>query len=327
MNINQIAELAGVSRAAVSRYLNNGYVSQEKKERIRQVIEETDYQPSSQAQTLRTKKTKMIGVVLPKINSSSISRMVEGIGEVLSESGYQLLLANTNNSVKEELDYLHVFKGNYVDGILFIATAITPRHKKILKECKVPVVILGQHLKGYSCVYQDDFHAAEELAEILLDKCKKPCFIGVTQKDEAVGKSRRRGFEEALAEKHMSCKPEQFIEADFTMESGYRKMRELSEKVKDLDAVFCVTDSIAQGAMAYLKDSGESVPEQVKLTGMGDTPISKVIRPRLTTVHFHYRTCGREAAKMLLEQINNKGAEVCRELQMEYEIIENESTG
>ena len=79
MNINEIAALAGVSRATVSRYLNNGYVSAEKREQIRKVIEETGYQPSAQAQMLRTKKTGFIGVIIPKINSDSISRMVQGI--------------------------------------------------------------------------------------------------------------------------------------------------------------------------------------------------------------------------------------------------------
>lgn len=325
MNINEIAKLADVSRAAVSRYLNNGYVSGEKKERIKKVIEETGYRPSSQAQTLRTKKTRMIGVVLPKINSSSISRMVAGISRVLSENGYQMLLANTDNNIEEELNYLEVFKENYVDGILFVATILTGRHKKLLGECKVPVVILGQRLKGYSCVYQDDFRAAKELAKLLLTDSKKPCFIGVTEKDEAVGKNRRAGYEAAILERRIKCLPEQFVQADFSMESGYLKMREMIDKIPDVDAVFCVTDTIAQGAMACLTDQGKKVPGQVRIAGMGDSPLSKMARPRLTTVHFHYRTSGAEAAKILLEQLNGKKV-IARELQMGYEIVEEEST-
>ena len=103
MTINEIAEMAGVSRATVSRYLNHGYVSQEKRERIKEAIEKTGYQPSTQAQTLRTKKTKLVGVILPKISSDTVSRMVAGISDVLSKRGYQLLLANTNNDNDEEL--------------------------------------------------------------------------------------------------------------------------------------------------------------------------------------------------------------------------------
>ena len=87
MNINEIAKLAGVSRATVSRYLNDGYVSAEKRQIIRRVIEETGYQPSSQAQMLRTKKTKLVGVILPKINSNTISREVAGISDILTQKG------------------------------------------------------------------------------------------------------------------------------------------------------------------------------------------------------------------------------------------------
>lgn len=81
MTIREIAQLAGVSSAAVSRYLNGGYVSGEKKERIKKVIQETGYQPSMQARTLRTKKACLVGVVVPKINSESISRVTEGVGQ------------------------------------------------------------------------------------------------------------------------------------------------------------------------------------------------------------------------------------------------------
>ena len=100
MNINEIARLAGVSRATVSRYLNNGYVSEEKKAVIHRVIEETGYQPSSQAQMLRTKKTRLVGVILPKINSNTISREAAGISDILTKKGYQIILANTNNDIE-----------------------------------------------------------------------------------------------------------------------------------------------------------------------------------------------------------------------------------
>ena len=102
MNIAEIAKLAGVSSAAVSRYFNNGHISDEKRETIRKVVEETGYRPSVQAQTLRTKKTKMIGVIVPKVASASIGRIVEGILSILNKSKYQTLLAVTQNDPKKE---------------------------------------------------------------------------------------------------------------------------------------------------------------------------------------------------------------------------------
>lgn len=102
MTIAEIAQRAGVSKTAVSRYLNSGYISQEKKEKIRAVIEETGYIPSRQAQNLRRGTSRMIGVILPKIDSESISRIVAGISQVLEEKGFQLLLANTENNIERK---------------------------------------------------------------------------------------------------------------------------------------------------------------------------------------------------------------------------------
>ena len=326
MTINEIAQLAGVSRATVSRYLNDGYVSEEKREKIRKVVEETGYQPSAQAQMLRTKKTRLVGVIIPKINSDTVSRMVAGISDVLAKKGYQLLLANTNNDVEEELKYLQVFKDNQVDGIIFMATIFTGRHKKILKDYKVPVVILGQQLEGYSSVSHDDFHAAFKVTELLLKNCQVPGFIGVTLKDEAAGANRKKGFEAALKKSRKTCLPQAMAEAKFSIESGYEKMREILEAVPQVDTVFCATDNIAIGAMKYLKDHGKQIPQEVQLAGIGDTPLADLVTPSLTTVHFYYKTSGTEAAQMLTELLEHEDATVCKELKMGYKIVEKDST-
>ena len=108
MTIKEIAKLAQVSSAAVSRYLNGGYVSEEKKERIREAIEKTGYHPSAQARILRTKKARLIGVVAPKLSSESIARVADGIGEVLAEKQFQMLLTVTNNRSEKELEYMQI---------------------------------------------------------------------------------------------------------------------------------------------------------------------------------------------------------------------------
>ena len=128
MTISEIARMAEVSVSAVSRYMNGGYVSEEKKERIRKVIQETGYVPSAHAQTMRTKRTKVVGVVIPKINSESISRVVAGISEELSQAGYELLLGNTGNNQEQELRYLLIFDKNRVDCIIFIGTMMNKEH-------------------------------------------------------------------------------------------------------------------------------------------------------------------------------------------------------
>ena len=324
MNIQDVAKLAGVSRTTVSRYLNGGYVSDEKKEQIRKVIEETGYRPVSQAQMLRTKKTGLVGVILPKISSDTVSRMVAGISSVLRKSGYQILLGNTDNDIEEELQYLSLFRENRVDGIVFIATIFTPRHKNLLKECTVPIVILGQKLDGYSSVYQDDYNAAREMTLLLLKNGKKPAYIGVTVRDEAAGLNRKKGFEDAVRECGALCPPERMQEADFSVESGKEKMERLLKEAPDTDCVFCATDSIAAGAMLALKEAGRRIPEDVQVAGIGDTQMAYLISPRLSTVRFHYQTAGEEAAGILVGAMEN-GSAVTKEIRLGYEVICMES--
>ena len=110
MTIKEIAKLAQVSSAAVSRYMNGGYVSEEKKERIRAVIEETGYRPSYRRERFAPKRACLVGVIVPKINSESISRITEGIGQVLSERAYQMLLTITDNDPSKELEYMDLFE-------------------------------------------------------------------------------------------------------------------------------------------------------------------------------------------------------------------------
>ena len=329
MNINEIARLAGVSRATVSRYLNKGYVSEEKKERIRKVIEETGYNPSSQAQILRTKKTKIIGVIIPKINSESISRMVAGISLVLSKEGYHLLLANTDNNEEEELKYLNIFKSNQVDGIILIGTIFTKEHKRLLQESKVPVVILGQRLSGYSCVYHDDFHAVKELTEFMLPYGKKIGYMGVTKKDEAAGLAREEGFLAAYREAQVGrddlLEDAVIMESEFTVDSAYENAKALFEENPKLDTIVCATDTIAVGILKYLFENGKKVPKDVQIGGIGDSTIVSVLNPKLTTVHYYYKTSGMEAANMLLEMLES--AEYIRkEIKMGYKLIEHNST-
>lgn len=324
MNINEIAQLAEVSRATVSRYLNNGYVSEEKKKRIQKVIAQTGYKPSMQAQMLRTKKTRQVGVIIPKINSTSISRMVAGISTVLKEAGFQMLLADTENSEKEELEYLHLFAENQVDGIVLITTIFTPEHKRAMKALRVPVVVLGQRLEGYCCVYQDDYGAGYRAAQLLLADAKKVGCIGVAENERAIGAERKNGFLDAMKKNGKKWDESRYVESGFSAEGGYQAARELLTRQPDLDAVFIATDTVALGAMAWMKESGRRIPEDVALVGIGDTLSAQFVTPSLSSIHFYYKASGQEAAKMLLELMDGK--KTVKEVKMGFRAQVREST-
>lgn len=326
MTMSEIAKIAGVSSAAVSRYFNHGYVSDEKKQAIRKVVEETGYRPSLQAQMLRTKRTKTIGVIVPEIDSYPVGRVVAGITTVLEEHGYRLLLAVSGQSTRKERDYLTVLDDKQVDGVILLATVLSASLKKKINHLSVPVVLAGQHLTGSHCVYHDDYHAMYDVTELVLSKgCTHCCYIGVTNRDQAVGAERIRGYQNALAAAGLSPAEEQMETGDFTVESGYEKMKSLYRKNPGLDAVICATDEMAAGAMKYLKEQGKRIGADVLVTGQGDSILAANLSPALTTIHYYYEDSGEKSAQMIRELIE-RGAVDEREIKLGYNIMEHEST-
>ena len=326
MDINQIAQMAGVSRATVSRYLNNGYVSQEKRAAIRRVIEKTGYVPSRHAKTLRTGKTNVVGVIIPKINSASVSRMVAGITPVLNAEGYQVLLANTDNDAAREVDYLHLFsEKSQVDGVILIATVITNEHRDAISALPVPIVVLDQDVDVCSCVYQNDHDAMRDVTRIALRGAERPAYIGVFEEDVAVGQMRRRGFLDACAERGVEVPERALRIAEFSVDSGYEQAEALLGCYPELDSIVCATDSIAYGTLTCLREYGRRVPEDVAVTGIDDSEISQIVTPTLTTVHHHYKTSGAEAARMLVGFMSGNDY-VARKVEMDYDVVARNST-
>ena len=327
MNISEFSKLAGVSKSAVSRYFNDGYLSDEKKAMIEKALRETGYAPSLAARTVKTRVTKLVGVILPKLSSESCSRITEGIDEILEAEGYKLLLVNTANNPHKEIESLELFRQNRVDGVILLGTIFTDLHKSVLKKMHVPVVIVGQKLKGFNCICHNDEGAARALTRQMLEKgARRPAIIGVTPEDKAAGKARMDGFLRALGEFQLSPDERMIETAQFTMDSGYDHARHLFSKPGPKpDCLFCATDDIAAGAMLYLRDIGLRVPEDVMVCGIGDTKLARNTYCPLTTARLHYKTAGIEAANMLLSSIRH-GDKIQRTLQLDYDVVEREST-
>ena len=327
MTIAEIARRAGVSKAAVSRYLNSGYISLEKREAIRRVIEETGYVPSHQAQTLRTGKTRMIGVIVPRIDSESISRVVAGISQVAGSPGVPLLLANTDNRVEKELEYLEVFAAAaWTASFWWPPCSPLPTARRLLR-WRVPAVLVGQQMDGISCVYHDDQGAARAVTKLLLQHGRRRVgYVGVTTRDRAAGAARRAGFLEALREAGVEPEQTWMERSDFSIDGGFAAAERLFEKTPDLEAVFCATDSICVGVKEWLESHGRQIPKDVALAGIGHSRLSELVHPKLATAHYYYQTSGEEAARALVE-IVEQGVDRKKQLMLGYEVIPGESAG
>ena len=144
MTIKDVANLAGVSPASVSRYFNGGALGKEKRQKILDVVEKTGFRPNAAAKTMRTGKSGLIGIILPHIHSDSVSRIMDGIEKALQELDVVLLLGYTEGKPDRETRYLKAMQENGVEGILFMGAAYTPELRDALEGCRIPLIVTGQ---------------------------------------------------------------------------------------------------------------------------------------------------------------------------------------
>ena len=326
MTIKEIAKLANVSTSTISRVVNkSGYVKNDVREKIEKLIEETGYRPNAYAKALLQNKSHTIGIILPKVNSSSSGDTVAGIDDFFAPNGYSLIIGNSNHSVEKEIQLFKLFQEKRVDGIILMATEITKTHEELIKKNGIPTVILGQEsFNSTPCVIFDDEFAARELTEYLTSKITKDiAFIGVGEYDIAVGKKRKDGFLKVLKEKNIEITNEFIKTGDFSVESGYRACKEILEKVMP-QAIFSVTDKMAIGAMRYLFEKGLRVPEDIAIVGMGGTDLAKYYHPIITTSKYNYNDLGYEGAKLLFDIIEKSNLRT-KKIILSHELLKGES--
>ncbi|MCZ0702019.1 LacI family sucrose operon transcriptional repressor [Natronobacillus azotifigens] len=306
MKIKDIAKLAGVSPATVSRVMNNsGYVIDEKRKAVEKVIAEVGYTPNEIAKSLKNRKTNIIGVIVPKISTETASRVVDGITEVAKAHDCQILIANTDLQIEEEIKSLKFLSNRLVDGIIMMATEVTEQHYKVAKGISVPIVMVGQQVDGYPSIIHDDYHAAKAMMKHILAKGHQEIgFIGVSPHDIAVGIKRKQAYLDALSEAKLEVDDQLIAIGNFSIESGYEQMEKILAH-KQPTAVMAVTDQLAIGAIHCIRDHRLTVPEDISITGMGDGKLSKYFIPPLTTVRLHHKTTGIMAAKNLFTLIEN----------------------
>ncbi|KON84520.1 DNA-binding protein [Rossellomorea marisflavi] len=307
--IKEVAKMAEVSSATVSRFLNNsGYVGEEARKRILKVIEETGYVPSENAKSLRTKQTKVIGVILPKISTETSSRLVRGLDEVLAKEGYQILLANSGLSAEKEIEHLRLLKSRDVDGIILSATTNGAGLKAEIQRLDIPVVVVGQEVDDTPNVIFDEYQAAKDMVKHLIDHGHERIgFIGVSEEDPAVGVLRKKGYLQAMQERNLPIEESWIEKGIFDVESGAVAMERMMGAAIPPTAVFAVTDRLAIGAMNYVKSIGLRIPEDIAFAGIGASELSRYITPSLTTMDYQNKESGRVAAGLILEAIKSGG--------------------
>ncbi|MBL4641959.1 MAG: LacI family DNA-binding transcriptional regulator, partial [Flavobacteriaceae bacterium] len=311
ITIKTIAKELGVSTSTVSKALSDSHeISTETKERIRAFAKYSNYKPNSLALQLRNQKTKVIGVIIPKIVHHFFSTVISGIENTATERGYNVMICFSNNSYKREVENLEVLTNGSVDGLLVSLSKETLEnheslHFQNLIENETPLVMFDRVDDRIQCdkVIVDDKGAGYKATKYLLESgCKKIGLI-TTPQHITVGALRRDGYERALREKGISIDRKMIAEVD-EEKVLHDEISRLFEQ--EIDAIFAVNEIYAAVAIRIAKEKGLRIPQDVSVIGFTDGLISEYSSPSITTIVQHGYTMGKQAAELLLDRIENK---------------------
>ena len=307
-NINDIAKATGFSKSTISRYLNDGSVSDKTKKKIKEAIDKLGYVPNSYARNLKKTKTNIIGIIIPNFIGYTKNTALNSINLFLKDSGYSMLISCSNDDMDEEVRIIEEMQGLNVDGIILFASNITKKHKEVLKDLDTPLVIFGQELDGFSSVIADDYEAGRLMATYIKKlKHKEISYFDVGEYDHAVGK-RFKGLSDVLEGSGIKINHHHF---DFTKKTAYEKAKEILDREKST-FYLGATDNIAFGIIEALREKNIKIPDDISVAGFGNYEISSITNPSLTTVDFPYDKLGRLAIESLINIIEGNKKEIIR---------------
>ena len=258
--IKDVANLAGVSIATVSRVLNNlGVVNPETERKVLNAVNMLHYQRNAVARSLKLKKTKTIGIIVPEISNTFFAEIVEQLEKLLGPLGYALLLCSSDNSIAEEKRKLSLLLERNVDALLVIPASDVGSHFLEMNFDHVPLIMLDRKIEGLSCdvVLTDNRKGAYAVTSALIKEGRHR--IGFLGGDVHVHTSQERlhGFLDAMRSHNLVVEPDFILLGGMTQKSGYALMEQVLKKEDCPDSFFVVNDMVHIGATSYLMSKAE----------------------------------------------------------------------
>lgn len=309
--IKQIAKEAGVSIATVSIVINkkDKKISEATRQRVLEIVKKYNYIPNAMAGSLVTKRTGIIGLILPDITNPFFPEIARGAEDKASEEGFNLIFCNTDDQLEAEEKYIESLTGRMVDGIIIAHSTGAERSSEILERSQIPIVLVDRDSDSKNIVGKvlvDNEEGAYRGVKYLISKgYQKIAFLSGSASLKLT-KDRLMGYKRALLESQIEPDESLIKYGQYRSAWGREGAKKLIQEHIEFDAIFCGNDLIAIGAMKELKLNGYRIPEEIAVMGFDDIYISELVEPELTTVKQPNYEMGQLAAKLLIDHIRQK---------------------
>lgn len=327
--IYDVARVAGVSSATVSRFLNEpDRVASDKRERIRFAIKELNFVPKAEAVAKARRAYKRIGVVAPFFTQPSFMERLRGIESVLSREHYELVLyaIDTEDDLENYIQML--INTQRVDGLIFLCLCLGSEMLSLLDSVPFPVCFVEVEYENFDCVAVQNLQGGQKAAEYLYKKgCRNPGFIGEFSKRKfsvAATEERFRGFQFYFANQGITLPKEKICMSAFSEGNRDEEISRFLEQGDLPDGIFCSSDVLAASLIRIAEKKGISVPEKIKVIGFDNIDIADYLG--LTSVSQHLEESGMMAARLVLDRISDNGRGITT-MKVPLEIIERETCG
>ncbi|MFX3632873.1 MAG: LacI family DNA-binding transcriptional regulator [Candidatus Pristimantibacillus sp.] len=321
MTIKDVARIAGVSVATVSRVINeSGYVNVDTRKKVEAAVKQINYTPNEVARSLYKRKSKLIGLLLPDITNPFFPQLARGIEDRMQENGYRIIFGNSDENGDKELDYIRTFVQNNVIGV--IASTNFPDSDTYL-DLKIPIVFLDRTSNDSPSVYADGRKGGRLAAEEIIARGSK--LITVVQGPAHIKPAQDRflGAVEVLNEMDITYNVIQT--SSFSFAEAEQWAQELFDKYIDTDGVIASNDIVATAVLHEAHRLGKKVPQDVQIIGFDDIPLSSLLSPSLSTIRQPAHDMGREAAGLLIKLIEQDKVED-KIIQLPVSFVERETT-
>jgi len=336
LSIKEVAKIAGVSIATVSRYLNSPEAVREKTRRkVQEAISETGYAPNTLARNFRRGKTSLVVVVLPSVGDPFFAGVMRGIWRVADEEGYSILIRETQFNTHEFDEYSDIVFSKQADGIVLLAT-ISPfmqdRAERIGRDGgRIPPIVIGcetvtPQLSHFPSVRVDNARAAAEATEHLIRLGHRRIAFISGQATSLLTRDREQGYRGAMAAAGLPVSDSWVVEGRQTLDGAREAARRLLVQSPRPTAVFCANDEMAMGVMHEIRRAGLSIPGDVSVVGFDDIRYAEVLAPPLTTVAQPAEEIGEHTMRRLCRAIH--GGDIGAEPEIvPHRLVIRESTG
>jgi DNA-binding LacI/PurR family transcriptional regulator len=327
VTLKKICEEAGVSKATVSRVLNNhALVSKETRAKVQEVIERLHFKPNALARNLSLQKTECIGVIFPWIFSGFFSTVLLGIDMAARKHGYHIITSLFHNQSNEEDSAWTLLEERRIDGLILMGPNLPLDKLRELKRQQLPFVVLQQEIpdKDISYVSVDNFDGGYQAGKHLIDKGYKRILAMAASSDSQDSNRREEGFKKALKEAGIPFDPDLLIRSEFNKETAVPNFELYRQQFPMPEAVFCFNDDIALGMLKYFRAIGVRVPEDIAVIGFDGIEFTDFAE--LSTVVTPMKEMGEQATSLLIKQVENKEANISEQRLLKGEVAARNST-